>query len=636
MSLDVPVTHDFTLEVLALAATFRAFPEGGEGASTPSGGEDEGEDSDGFMDAISEPSASAPCWKLRFPTRESGEAFMSALNLKRALVADASDAGAAAAAGGRGSSSDVFSLVPHGGFSLAAFERSTTSWDDAGGADPLPPPASAARASPSTSSAAGSPARARLVGSKRRDEAVRALALGAGERSFLLRDGGVDVVRNVMGGVEDLSMRVKLDFSAVDQGPEAWGGAGTPAAAARSMRLRSGKAVGESPAATPSRRATRSAADPSAPASAPASTPPPSAGRASGRPPLPLRALLAGRERRMDLLTPGASSRLVSADLETERIVGTWGFSRDGVDQALVDVVGETKASQLEDNDLLLGIGNRSVGRWDLRTKAGAVDSPAPKTPGRAGRGASALDGDDAPSLSLAQSLASPSAAQWVEGRSYAARGPKFTCAATSGEGHVVVGASDGSLRLYSAHALGTAKTAIAGLDGRPITAVDVTYNADWVVATTDAYIIVLKTTYIPTNGTKPVCGFTSRMGANAPAPKLLRLKPEDAMRAKNAPLRNGRFSWVTAKNSVESYVVASAGDFLARWSFRHVKAAPPRAVGPEGLVNVIEYAFIPANGRVVDAKFVHEKYARRGSEIVEATRNALYAVKDEDEDDLE
>lgn len=39
------------------------------------------------------------------------------------------------------------------------------------------------------------------------------------------------------------------------------------------------------------------------------------------------------------------------------------------------------------------------------------------------------------------------------------------------------------------------AKTTIPGL-GKPITAVDVTYDGNWVLATTDDYLMVVKTSY--------------------------------------------------------------------------------------------------------------------------------------------
>jgi hypothetical protein len=48
---------------------------------------------------------------------------------------------------------------------------------------------------------------------------------------------------------------------------------------------------------------------------------------------------------------------------------------------------------------------------------------------------------------------------------------------------------------MYSEKSLTRANTAIPGL-GAPITAVDVTYDGKWVLATTRNYLMVVKTTY--------------------------------------------------------------------------------------------------------------------------------------------
>ncbi len=47
-------------------------------------------------------------------------------------------------------------------------------------------------------------------------------------------------------------------------------------------------------------------------------------------------------------------------------------------------------------------------------------------------------------------------------------------------------------------------------------------------LATTKSYLMVVNTTYRDPKTGKELCGFTSRMGPNAPAPRLLRLKPQD------------------------------------------------------------------------------------------------------------
>ena len=64
-----------------------------------------------------------------------------------------------------------------------------------------------------------------------------------------------------------------------------------------------------------------------------------------------------------------------------------------------------------------------------------------------------------------------------------------------AGDGYVVIGSDDGQIRMYSEKSLTRANTAIPGLGG-PITAVDVTYDGKWVLATTKNYLMVVKTTY--------------------------------------------------------------------------------------------------------------------------------------------
>lgn len=64
-----------------------------------------------------------------------------------------------------------------------------------------------------------------------------------------------------------------------------------------------------------------------------------------------------------------------------------------------------------------------------------------------------------------------------------------------AGDGYVVIGSDDGQIRMYSERSLTRANTAIPGLGG-PITAVDVTYDGKWVLATTKNYLMVVKTTF--------------------------------------------------------------------------------------------------------------------------------------------
>jgi VID27 C-terminal WD40-like domain len=71
---------------------------------------------------------------------------------------------------------------------------------------------------------------------------------------------------------------------------------------------------------------------------------------------------------------------------------------------------------------------------------------------------------------------------------------------APAGDGHVVVGSDDGKIRLFSSSTLTMAKTSIPGL-GAPITAVDVAYDSKWVLATTNKYLMVVKTQFRDKHG---------------------------------------------------------------------------------------------------------------------------------------
>lgn len=237
-----------------------------------------------------------------------------------------------------------------------------------------------------------------------------------------------------------------------------------------------------------------------------------------------------------------------------------------------------------------------------------------------------------------------------------------------SGDGYVVVGSQDGRVRLYSESTLTQARTSIPSL-GYPITDVDVTYDGRWVVATAAHYLMVVMTTYRPPGSEATLCGFTSRMGANSPAPRLLRLRLEDALRTVNKgfmsnfcvighasmarpsramagnvcaarrrrafsrtqsdeslstthrlglipsqgnkPLQKGRFTWVTERGRQERWVVASCGSYTVRWNLRVVKTANAQTVSGGGLTTVDQYQLLSKEEHVVDSAFMHDNFAR-------------------------
>lgn len=335
-------------------------------------------------------------------------------------------------------------------------------------------------------------------------------------------------------------------------------------------------------------------------------TPPPNAAALGGgsTPTLtPPKALLMNQERRMNMISPLAGTSLWHADIETGKVISEWKFQKDGVDVAMKDIATENKAAQTEDTNVFLGLDTNRLARWDMRDPHGIVSQAA-----------------------------SPIVA-YAGGKDYS-RGTKFSCMATSGDGYVVVGADDGKIRLYSEKTLTQAKTAIPGM-GLPITSVDVTFDGKWVLATTRNYLMVLKTTYKDPKSGKELCGFTSKMGTNAPAPRLLRLKTEDVKLTKGAPLEKGHFTWITEKGRQERWIVASCGTYTVLWNFRSVKIAEPEVVSYGGLTTVTKYHLVRKDEHVVDSVFMHDNFRRGvGDDMVVVTKQHVYTVEGDDSDE--
>lgn len=414
---------------------------------------------------------------------------------------------------------------------------------------------------PSAAELKATPSKERLAVS--REETIRGVVMGGGERSYLVRDSGtIDVMKNVMGGV------VSADTTFTFKPPR--------------LSL---------PVTPPGRRG----ATPT-PLGTPGSTLTPS------------KALLMDHETRMNMLTPGSTS-LFHADIETGKVVNEFSFTKDGVEVPMRDIATDTKSAQLEAHNTFLSLDTNRLARWDLRDPHGLV-----------------------------QDMSSPAALAYVGGKDYS-RGTKFSCMATSGDGYVVVGSDDGKIRLYSEKTLTQAKTAIPGL-GLPITAVDVTFDGKWVLATTDKYLMVVKTMYKESDSGKEMCGFTSRMGANAPAPRLLRLKIEDIGRTGGKPLEKAHFTWITERGRQERWIVASCGNYTVLWNFRSVKVAEPTVVSVGGLTTVTSYHLIPKSEHVVDSVFMHDRYAKAAADqsaVVVVTDKKVYtAPDDEDEEEIE
>ena len=190
----------------------------------------------------------------------------------------------------------------------------------------------------------------------------------------------------------------------------------------------------------------------------------------------------------------------MQADLERGEVVRQWNCVLNGVEVPMSDIAADTRSAQLDHRSTFLGLDANRICRWDQRTAEGVVADLTYKA-----------------------------------GKDYSGR-PHFTCMATSGDGFVAVGSRDGQIRLYGSkkamedYGFGRAMTAVPGL-GLPITAIDVSFDGRYIVGTTDKYLVVVSATFRDAKGAE-ANGFTSRMGAKAPAPRLLKLSPEDRLRA--------------------------------------------------------------------------------------------------------
>lgn len=370
---------------------------------------------------------------------------------------------------------------------------------------------------------------------KETPEKICGVVLGATDRSFVLKESGVNVMKNVQGGLLDTEVDFSFDVPQYQA----------------SM--------------TPTRTPTRAQLTPKS-------------GRTPGSTTPTLKAILMNSETKMNILSPGDSA-VKYGDLETGKIVRELAFQKDNIEIPMLDITTDSKTAQLEDHNTFLALDTNRIARFDVRDPSGLV-----------------------------QNMSSPATLSYVEGKDYS-RYTNFTCMATSGDGYVVVGSKDGKVRLYSDKSLKQAKTAFPGL-GAPITSVAVSFDGKWVLATTNHYIMVIKTIYKDSSG-KELCGFTSKMGAKAPSPRLLRLSPFDNAKANGAPLEKAHFTWITEKNEQERWVVASCGKYTALWNFRQVKLADPESVSYSGagLTTIHAHRLDPKGEHIVDSLFMHEKF---------------------------
>ena len=345
---------------------------------------------------------------------------------------------------------------------------------------------------------------------------------------------------------------------------------------------------------------------------------------ASGKAFTPQKALLARGEADLMLLTPdaiasGATGRgshsVMQYDIERQTVVTRWQCEKDTVAIPMMDIVGDTKAAQLEAaRSTFLGLDGNRLARWDVRARQGAVQDLSSPVLGRSG------------------------ALEYVGGHDFA-RGTGFTCMATTGSGDVAVGSFDGRIRLYSDSTLRQAKTTFPGL-GAPITHIDVTWDGKYVLATTATYLMLISTQYKDVKKDALTTGFKGRAGGALTAPRLLRLLPHDVAGSGSAPFSRGRFTWVTdpddaTTGGAERYITAVCGPYSIVWSFRAVLAATAPGAGKPH--SSYDYSLVGTTQQVADAGQMHGKFTAKtpgkAALVMASQRGDVTAFIGEEED---
>lgn len=124
----------------------------------------------------------------------------------------------------------------------------------------------------------------------------------------------------------------------------------------------------------------------------------------------------------------------------------------------------------------------------------------------------------------VVQDMTATTVLDFVAGKDYS-KGTNFTSIASAGDGSVAVGSADGRIRLYNDNQkLTRASTALTPI-GVPITALDITHDGQWVVATTDGFLQVRVWT-VDVLSTKPSPKFQITVCMMPPGKVLLDSRP--------------------------------------------------------------------------------------------------------------
>ncbi len=177
-------------------------------------------------------------------------------------------------------------------------------------------------------------------------------------------------------------------------------------------------------------------------------------------------------DQKLLLLNPSDSSKVHVFDLETQKVVAELtGKSKTATDFEIRSIAPVKKYAEATSEQLFYGINGNSVFSMDPRLRGNS------------------------------------SIAQMNE---YKTKLNNY-CIVSTGSGNVAVTSSKGEIRLYNDISK-RAKSLIPGL-GDPITAIDVTEDGVWIVATTKTYLLVIKTEFADAKGKSNKNGWLPQRG---------------------------------------------------------------------------------------------------------------------------
>ncbi|CEO98325.1 Vacuolar import/degradation Vid27 C-terminal domain-containing protein [Plasmodiophora brassicae] len=236
----------------------------------------------------------------------------------------------------------------------------------------------------------------------------------------------------------------------------------------------------------------------------------------------PTKVMLHDRDRKMLMLRADRDNSIVEYDLETQQIVQEYNA---GDDNKIRDIGPESRFAQMTGTEMITGLNRNSLFAMDPRINA---------------------------------------TNKVVQDFTYTAN-PHMSCVSSTGASQYAVGSDKGEIRMFSA--IGKrAKTLLPGL-GHAITAVDVSADGQWLLATTDRYIMLVST--LLDDGRT---GFQVSMGKSKPVPIKLQLSPQDLVKHGIREVRFRRATFDMPGDSKEQFIVSATGNLLVTWKMKDVQ----------------------------------------------------------------